>query len=112
MKFQQWNLRGGRQPDPQDMTRAGISPLCAAVLCARGLDTPQKAAAFLADGEERFHDPLLLRDMDRAAARVSRALAEHEPIAVYGDYDVDGITSTALLTEYPWSGRPGGRLHS
>ena len=100
MKFQQWNLRGGRQPDPQDMTRAGISPLCAAVLCARGLDTPQKAAAFLADGEERFHDPLLLRDMDRAAARVSRALAEHEPIAVYGDYDVDGITSTALLTEY------------
>ena len=100
MKFQQWTLRSGRQPDPQALTQAGLSPLCAAVLCARGLDTPPKAAAFLADGEERFHDPWLLRDMDRAAARVARALAQHEPIAVYGDYDVDGITSTALLTEY------------
>ena len=74
MKFQQWNLRAGCHADPQEMTRAGIPPLCAAVLCARGLDTPEKAARFLADGEERFHDPMLLRDMDKAVARIACAL--------------------------------------
>ena len=101
MKYEQWNLRpGGSAAARREMELAGLPPLCAAVLCARGLDTPAKAGAFLAHGPELLHDPFLMRDMDRAAARISRALEGGEVIAVYGDYDVDGITSTCLLTEF------------
>ena len=82
------------------MEAAGIPPLAAMVLCARGLDTPEKAAAFLDAGLGQLRDPLLMKDMDKAAARVARALADGETIAVYGDYDVDGITSTCLLTDF------------
>ena len=67
------------------------------MLCARGVDTPEAAAAFLA-AADALHDPMLLQDMDRAVERMERALAGNEYIAVYGDYDVDGITSTCLLT--------------
>ena len=75
MKYEQWNLRpGGSAAARREMELAGLSPLCAAVLCARGLDTPAKAGAFLAHGPELLHDPFLMRDMDRAAARISRAL--------------------------------------
>ena len=82
------------------MEQAGLPPLAARVLCARGLDTPEKARAFLDAGRGQLQDPLLMRDMDRASARLARALAEGETIAVYGDYDVDGITSTSLLTDF------------
>ena len=101
MKYEQWNLRrGGTAAARREMELAGMPPLCAAVLCARGLDTAEKAAAFLAHGPELLHDPFLLRDMDRAVARISQALRDGQTIAVYGDYDVDGITSTCLLTEF------------
>ena len=101
MKYEQWNLRRDvPMAARQQMESAGLPPLCAAVLCARGFDTPEKAADFLSYAPELLHDPYLLRDMDRAAARIRRALDDGEPIAVYGDYDVDGITSTCLLTEF------------
>ena len=99
MKYEKWTVRGERDVSGA-LLDAGVPPLCAAVLSARGVDTPEKMAAFLSCGEEQFHDPLLLRDMDRAAARVELALERGEKLAVYGDYDVDGITSTALLTEF------------
>ena len=82
------------------MEAAGIPPLAAMVLCARGLDTPEKAATFLDSSLSQLRDPLLMKDMDKAAARVARALEAGETIAVYGDYDVDGITSTCLLTDF------------
>ncbi len=111
MKYEQWNLRpAGSQDARRALERAGIPPLCAAVLCARGLDSPEKAAAFLDASPSLLHDPFLMRDMDRAARRVSRALEAGELIAVYGDYDVDGITATALLTEF--LSRRGGRVIS
>ena len=67
-------------------------------LSARGIDTPERPREFLAGGPERLEDPLLLRDMDRAVERIRRAVEQGELLAVYGDYDVDGITSTCLLT--------------
>ena len=100
MKYKQWNICAPRGEDCQAMVEAGIPPLPAAVLCARGLDTPEKAQAFLDDREELLHDPFLLKDMDRAVERINLALKQNEIIAVYGDYDVDGITSTCLLTDY------------
>ena len=101
MKYEQWNLRrGGSDEARRQLELAGVPPLCAVVLCARGLDTPEKAGEFLANGPELLHDPFLMRDMDRAAVCISQAVERGDTIAVYGDYDVDGITSTCLLTEF------------
>ena len=100
MRYDIWNVsRPGSPVVRRRLEDAGLPALCAVVLSARGLDTPEKAARFLDSGPDRFYDPYLLKDMDRAAARVCRALENGERIAVYGDYDVDGITATCLLTE-------------
>ena len=101
MKYEQWTLKPAPAPaEVAEAVRAGLPPLCAAVLCARGFTRPEEAARFLSYGEERFHDPFLMKDMDRAAARITAALDQNEIIAVYGDYDVDGITATALLSQF------------
>ena len=99
MKYQKWSLRSEGGAPPRALLAAGVSPLCAVVLSARGLAAPERAAAFLDSGAGRFHDPFLLRDMDRAVERIRLALERGERIAVYGDYDVDGITATALMTD-------------
>ncbi len=100
MKYQQWNRACCGARSRAGLERAGIPPLAALTLCARGVDTPEKARAFLASGRELLQDPLLMRDMDRAVRRLRAALERGETVAVYGDYDVDGITATCLLTEY------------
>ena len=88
-------------PDEAQVRRiaalAGVSPIVARLLAARGVTEPEAAKAFLTGGLELMHDPRLLPDMDKAAARVARAVRRGEKVAVYGDYDVDGQTSTALL---------------
>ena len=90
MKYQTWNCSAATAGDS----------LLDMVLCARGLDTTQQREAFLHPEKKDFHSPLLLKGMVEAVARIERAITEGEPIAVYGDYDVDGITATALLTLY------------
>ncbi len=99
MKYQKWNWAASNPRACAEMEGAGIPPLAAMTLCARGLDTAEKAEQFLASGRELLGDPMALRDMDRAVERLRRALEEGEQIAVYGDYDVDGITATCLLTD-------------
>ncbi len=100
MKYKQWNQAAGDPAAVAALERAGLPTLAAMTLCARGLDTPEKARAFLDAGRGQLQDPLGMKDMDKAAARLARALREGETIAVYGDYDVDGITSTSLLTDF------------
>ena len=100
MKYKQWNRTHCDSEARAALERAGIPPLAALALCARGQDTPEKARAFLACGQELLHDPLLMLDMDKAAGRLRLALERDERIAVYGDYDVDGITATCLLTDF------------
>ena len=77
----------------------GYSPLTAMVLSARGLKNQQDAHEYL-DCSAPLPDPFLMTDMDKAAGRLGLAMARNEKIAVFGDYDVDGITSTCLLTDF------------
>ena len=100
MKYGTWNVSPLNREMTAGLMEAGISPLVAAVLVSRGFDTPEKAGAFLASCSMPLSDPFELPDMEQAAARVRLALRRGERIAVYGDYDVDGITSTCLLTDF------------
>lgn len=72
-------------------------PLLARVLAARGLSDPAFCAAFLEASIAGLHDPSLIPDLDKAAARLLSAARSNEKIVIYGDYDVDGITATAIL---------------
>jgi single-stranded-DNA-specific exonuclease len=74
-----------------------MAPLMARILLNRGLEDSRAAAAFLNPDFSLLHDPFLMTDMDRAVSRVARAIANKEPMLIYGDYDVDGITGTAML---------------
>ncbi len=100
MKFQQWNIAQGDEEARRAMERQGVPGLVAATLCARGMTDLAEARSLLSSGPDHLQDPFLMKDMDLAVARISRALRNGEKIAVYGDYDVDGITSTCLLTHY------------
>jgi len=75
----------------------GVHPVIARLLCMRGLGDAAEATRFLNPSLEHLHDPFKLADMSRAVERLERALAQHERIAIHGDYDVDGITSTVIL---------------
>ena len=75
----------------------GLHPTVARLLCMRGFGNPDEASRFLNPSLEQLHDPFRLADMDRAVVRLEQALARKEPIAIHGDYDVDGITSTVIL---------------
>ncbi len=74
-----------------------LEPLAARVLAVRGLTDPQASAAFLNPSLMHLHDPALVPGLDRAAERILGALRQGEPIVVYGDYDVDGVSATAIL---------------
>src|SRR6195256_6439075 len=75
----------------------GIAPVVARLLCQRGLSDPELAGRFLNPSLDHLHDPMLLADMGRAVDRVMAAIARKERIAIHGDYDVDGVTSTVIL---------------
>ena len=100
MKYGTWKVAPVSQAAADALIASGISPLAAAVLVSRGFDTPEKAGAFLSSGTGALLDPMLMPDMKKAADRVRLAITRREHIAVYGDYDVDGITSTCLLTDF------------
>ena len=73
--------------------------LLAGILAARGITDPTEALTLLA-GEEELSDPMLLTDMDKACVRILEAIDKEQTIVVYGDYDVDGVTATALLYQH------------
>jgi len=75
----------------------GIAPIVARLLCQRGFSDPEAAARFLNPSLDHLHDPMLLADMGVAVDRILAAIAARERIAIHGDYDVDGITSTVIL---------------
>lgn len=74
-----------------------ISPLLASLLVTRGMTAPDEALLFMDGGAEEQHDPFLLQGMTKAVPRIRKALEEDEHILIYGDYDADGVSSTALM---------------
>jgi len=76
----------------------GASELVAQILVERGQTSVEQVQKFLHPELEDLHDPFLMHDMDKAVERIMQAIDEQERIVVYGDYDVDGITSTAIMT--------------
>ena len=75
-----------------------VSPLIARLLCNRGIRTPEDGNAFLRPSLSQLHDPMQLTGMDKAVSRLRQAIEKKEHIRIAGDYDVDGTTSTALLS--------------
>lgn len=100
MPIKRWNIR---QPDisqaKQLAEKMQISVVAAMVLVGRGIDTVEKTQVFLQE-DACLGSAYLLKDMDKAVARIRKALSGGERIAIYGDYDCDGIMSTVLLYSY------------
>ena len=79
------------------MRELGVSPIIARLLCIRGLGELEQARRFLVPSLDDLHDPFRLADMTVAVERIRGAVARKERIAIHGDYDVDGVTSTVIL---------------
>ena len=99
VKYGLWNVEEPEIGAVNALVKAGYAPLTAMILSSRGIKTPRDANLYL-DCNAPMPDPFTMKDMDQAAGRVGLALARGEKIAVFGDYDVDGITSTCLLTDF------------
>ena len=100
MTYDRWIIPDRPAAPPKALQDANYTPLLAALLGVRGYDSPEEAERYLHCGPEILSDAMSMADMPAAARRVQRAIDEKEHVAVYGDYDVDGITSTALLTDW------------
>ena len=99
VKYGIWNVNVPDVSAVNSLVRSGYAPLAAMVLASRGILDQSQAHKYL-DCSAPLLDPFLMTDMDKAAGRVGLAMAMGEKIAVFGDYDVDGITATCLLTDF------------
>ena len=97
MGIKDWDIGGFDRDTAVDLCRKGVNPLTSVFLTSRGVTNIDDARVILGEGPSEIYDPFLLVDMDKAVARIRTAIADGERIAVYGDYDVDGMTSCALL---------------
>lgn len=101
MAFSRWRLRPVNQQQAEDLAaESNLPPFLARLLAGRGYTQLGDAEQFLQTQSEVLEDPFSFQGMDLAVTRIRKALEEGEQIAVYGDYDCDGVTATALLTDY------------
>ena len=91
-------------PKPETITALStalqVDHIIASLLIQRGIDTYEKAKTFFRPSLDDLYDPFLMKDMDKAVARIEQAVLDGERILIYGDYDVDGTTSVALVSTY------------
>ena len=99
LKYGIWNVKEPGMDAVNSLVGGGYAPMAAMILAARGLQNQQQADGYLSC-DQMLCDPYRLKDMDMAASRVAAAMDRGEKIAVFGDYDVDGITATCLLTDF------------
>jgi single-stranded-DNA-specific exonuclease len=95
-----WRIRPPSPAAALLARKAGLPPLEAQLLINRGISDASMARSFLSPRLSRLHDPMLLKDMDRAVASILEAIEGQRPITIYGDFDVDGLTATALLLRF------------
>ena len=97
-----WTLKPipDSQKQQQLAQELGIDPFLAGLLVQRGVDAFAKARSYFRPDLEELHDPYLMKDMDLAVKRIQKAVGNNENILVYGDYDVDGTTSVALMSTF------------
>ncbi|MGS2762463.1 single-stranded-DNA-specific exonuclease RecJ [Sinomicrobium sp. M5D2P9] len=97
-----WTIKP--QPDTEKTRQLaaslGVAPIIATLLIQRNIGTFEEARRFFRPSLNHLHDPFLMRDMDKAVHRIEQAVKDGENILVYGDYDVDGTTSVALMSSY------------
>ena len=99
MKYGIWNVSAPETGAVNRLVGAGYGPLTAMILASRNIRSGEEAHAYLDCGAS-LPDPYLMRDMAPAVRRVRQAMQAGETNAVFGDYDVDGITATCLLTAF------------
>ena len=99
MKYGIWNVADPEPGAVNGLVGEGYAPLAAMILASRGKSTASAAKEYLRC-DSPLCDPFLMKDMDIAAGRVGLAMSRGEKVAVFGDYDVDGITATCLLTDF------------
>ncbi len=97
-----WTLKPKPQKEKVEALKESlhVDDAIATLLIQRGIETFEDAKTFFRPSLEDLHDPFLMKDMDKAVARIEKAIANNENILVYGDYDVDGTTSVALMSTY------------
>src|SRR5690606_32376140 len=97
-----WTLKP--KPDVRKMRQLSkslqVEESIASLLMQRGIETFEDAKQFFRPRLEDLHDPYLMKDMDKAVERIEKAISKGENILVFGDYDVDGTTSVALMSSY------------
>lgn len=97
-----WTLKP--KPDPSKLKELSnslqVDEFVASLLLQRGIETYEDAKNFFRPSLEDLHDPFLMKDMDKAVERIEKAISQGENILVFGDYDVDGTTSVALMSSY------------
>lgn len=88
------------RPAPQShLSQYDVNPILAQILFNRGFEDPEEAQHFLYNKDLRNEDPYIMKDMKIAVERITSAIANKEPIVVYGDFDADGVTSTTLMLQ-------------
>ena len=95
-----WKIDYNIPEPPGPLLDAGYNPLLACILAIKGVFSPEEARNQFFSDISCLYDPYEMKDMDKAVGRIHQAILNREKIVVYGDYDVDGITSTCLLTDY------------
>ncbi len=97
-----WTLKPKPDADKLKSLKSSlqVDDIIATLLLQRGIDTYEDAKRFFRPSLSDLHDPFLMKDMDKAVARIEKAIANKDNILVYGDYDVDGTTSVALMASY------------
>src|SRR5580698_8049804 len=96
-QLKRWSIAESSPLAAELAAQLKVSPLLSQILLNRGMQQPKDCQDFLRPSLLGLHEPSLLGGLDRAAERIAKAIADKQKIVIYGDYDVDGITATAIL---------------
>jgi single-stranded-DNA-specific exonuclease len=97
-----WNPKSKPNPEKVQALQSAlqVDEIIATLLVQRGIETFEQAKTFFRPALSDLHNPYLMKDMDKAVARIEKAIANHENILIFGDYDVDGTTAVSLVSSY------------